>query len=259
LKAEKTMRISLLGPLELHGDGGTFALRGPKVQQILALLVLRANKIVQMDTLVDELWSQDPPRTAVSSVRTHVYHLRCTLRAKCGEPLISTRPSGYTLTADPARIDVEVFSGLVKQAKSLLHDDRLEHASRCLSRALGIWKGQPMANVETGPVLTGYAVQLREQRLNALQLRIEAELALGRHRDMVGELKALVSADPFNEWFYARLIDALNQSGRRREALDTFHALRTHLNDELGVEPSGEVQREHQAVLCESPRGTTAS
>jgi DNA-binding SARP family transcriptional activator len=116
-----------------------------------------------------------------------------------------------------------------------------------------MWKGQPMANVETGPVLTGYAVQLREQRLNALQLRIEAEMALGRHREMIGELKALVTADPFNEWFHARLIDALNQSGRRREALDAFHALRTYLNDELGVEPSGEVQREHQAVLCVAP------
>jgi DNA-binding SARP family transcriptional activator len=251
------MRISLLGPLELHIDGDAFALRGPKLQQILALLVLRANKIVHIDTLIDELWSEAPPRTAVSSVRTHVYHLRGTLRARCGpsapEPLITTQPSGYTLHAGPERIDVEVFSGLVKQAKSLLHDGQVEHASQYLSRALGMWKGQPMANVDTGPVLTGYAVQLREQRLNALQLRIEAEMTLGRHREMIGELKALVAADPYNEWFHARLIDALKQSGRRREALDTFHALRSQLNDELGVEPSGEVQREHQAVLSVPP------
>lgn len=248
------MRFCVLGPLELRLDGRAVAPRGPKLQQLLALLVVRVNKIVPVDTLVDELWSETPPRTALSSVRTHVYHLRSSVTA-FGEParceeLISTEPSGYTLKADPALVDSEVFTALVNSAKSHLRGDRVEDASRCLARALDIWRGDPLANVDVGPVLTRHAVQLREQQLNALQLRIEADMMLGRHRELIGELKERITVDPYNEWFHARLIQALNQSGRRREALGVFHRLRSQLQDELGVEPSGEVQREHQAVLC---------
>jgi DNA-binding SARP family transcriptional activator len=246
------IRFCVLGPLEVHADDVMFTMRGPKLQQLLALLVVRANRIVQVDTLVDELWSEAPPRTAVSSVRTHVYHLRTSVR-DVGDGAISdrlvTEPSGYMLKVDPERIDSEVFTRKVRQAKSLLVGDRLEDASRMLRGALAMWRGQPMANVDTGPVLTRHAVQLHEERLNALQLRIEADMRLGRHRELIGELKDLVAADPYNEWFHARLIDALNQSGRRREALGVFHTLRNQLNDELGVEPSGEVQRVHQEVL----------
>jgi DNA-binding SARP family transcriptional activator len=224
-----------------------FTMRGPKVQQLLALLVVRANRIVPVDTLVDELWSEAPPRTAVSSVRTHVYHLRTSVRG-IGESLV-TEPSGYMLKVEPDRIDSEVFARRVRHAKELLAGDRLEEASRTLHGALALWRGQPMANVEVGPVLTRHAVQLREARLNALQLRIEADMLLDRHRELIGELKDMVAADPYNEWFHARLIDALNRSGRRREALGVFHTLRTKLSDELGVEPSCEVQRMHQEVL----------
>jgi DNA-binding SARP family transcriptional activator len=228
------------------------SLRGPKIQQLLALLVMRANKIVHVDTLVDELWDEDPPRTAVSSVRTHIYHLRGIVR-RLGYPAISeqltTELSGYTLKIDPESIDSEVFSRLVVEGKAMLHSERFEEASYLLGRALDLWRGQPMANVDTGPVLTRHAVQLREERLSTLQLRIEADMRLGRHRELIGELKGLVAADPYNEWFHARLIDALNQTGRRREALGIFHSLRHQLNHELGVEPSGEVQREHMAVL----------
>jgi DNA-binding SARP family transcriptional activator len=228
------------------------SLRGPKIQQLLALLVMRANKIVHVDTLVDELWSEDPPRTAVSSVRTHIYHLRGIVR-ELGYPAISdrltTEPSGYTLKIAPESIDSEVFIRVVAEGKAMLHGGRFEEASYLLGRALDLWRGQPMANVDTGPVLTRHAVQLQEEQLNTLQLRIEADMRLGRHRELIGELKDLVATDPYNEWFHARLIDALNQVGRRREALGIFHALRTQLNHELGVEPSGEVQREHMAVL----------
>lgn len=222
------------------------SLRGPKLQQLLALLVMRANKIVQVDTLVDELWSETPPRTALSSVRTHIYNLRGSAAIS---DLLVTETSGYTLKVDPERIDSKVFAKLVAQGKDMMRGERFEEASRCLGKALGMWRGRPMANVDTGPVLTRHAVQLQEQRLNALQLRIEADMRLGRHRELIGELKDLVAADPYNEWFHARLIDALNQTGRRREALGIFHSLRTQLNTELGVEPSGEVQREHLAVL----------
>jgi DNA-binding SARP family transcriptional activator len=224
-----------------------FTMRGPKVQQLLALLVVRANRIVPVDTLIDELWSEAPPRTAVASVRTHVYHLRTSVPDI--SELLVTEPSGYMLKADPDRIDSEVFTRRVQHAKELLAGDRLEEASRTLRGALALWRGQPLANVEVGPVLTRHAVQLREARLNALQLRIEADMLLDRHRELIGELKDMVAADPYNEWFHARLIDALNRSGRRREALGVFHTLRTKLSDELGVEPSCEVQRVHQEVL----------
>jgi SARP family transcriptional regulator, regulator of embCAB operon len=224
-----------------------FTMRGPKLQQLLALLVVRANRIVPVDTLVDELWSETPPRTAVSSVRTHVYHLRTSVR-DIGERLV-TEPSGYVLKIDPGRIDSEVFARRVRHAKELLAGERLEEASRTLRAALALWRGQPLASVDTGPVLARHAVQLREARLNALQLRIEADMSLDRHRELIGELKDMVAADPYNEWFHARLIDALNRSGRRREALGVFHTLRTKLSDELGVEPSCEVQRVHQAAL----------
>ncbi|HZB31880.1 MAG TPA: AfsR/SARP family transcriptional regulator [Streptosporangiaceae bacterium] len=224
-----------------------FTMRGPKLQRLLALLVVRANRIVPVETLVDELWSETPPRTAVPSVRTHVYHLRTSVRA-IGELLV-TEPSGYMLKADPDSIDSEVFTRRVKHAKELLAGERVEEASRTLRGALAMWRGQPMANVDAGPVLTRHAVQLREARLIALQLRIEADMLLDRHRELIGELKEMVATDPYNEWFHARLIDALNRSGRRREALGVFQSLRSKLSDELGVEPSEEVQRVHQEVL----------
>src|ERR687895_294365 len=161
------------------------------------------------ERLVDTLWDEDPPRTAVSSVRTHIYHLRGIVR-RLGYPAISeqltTELSGYTLKIDPESIDSEVFSRLVVEGKAMLHSERFEEASYLLGRALDLWRGQPMAKVDTRPGLTPHAVQLREERLSTLQLRIEADMRLGRHRELIGELKGLVAADPYNEGFHPRLI-----------------------------------------------------
>jgi DNA-binding SARP family transcriptional activator len=248
------MRFGVLGALELRSDNKVVAPRGPKVQQVLALLVLQANKLVHIDTLVDELWNERPPRAAVNSLRTHVYHLRGTVRTLCGntvdpERLISTQPGGYQLEVDPEHIDSQVFGNLVGTAKQHLRDGRFEEGSHQLATALGMWRGQPVANVSTGPILTRHAARLREQRINALQLRIDADLRLGRHHELLGELRDIIGADPYDEWFHARLIDALRRSGRRSEALHVFRALQVQLRDELGVEPSHDAQRAYQAVL----------
>lgn len=248
------MRFGVLGALELSSGNQVVAPRGPKVQQVLALLVLQANKLVHIDTLVDELWDERPPRAALNSLRTHIYHLRGTVRPLCGDTvdpdrLISTQPNGYQLDVEPELIDSHVFHRHVRTAKELLHDGRFEEGSQQLATALGIWRGQPVANVPAGPILTRHATRLREQRINALQLRIDADLRLGRHHELVGELRDIIGGDPYDEWFHARLIDALRRSGRRNEATHVFRDLQVQLRDELGVEPSHDAQRAYQAVL----------
>lgn len=245
------MNFAVLGPLEVRSRDGVCTPRGPMVRKVLALLVLQAGQVVDVDSLVEELWADEPPATAIGAVRTHLYHLRRILDAESpAADLLVTRPSGYLLRVPEDRVDLQLFRRSAERGRALFRSGRLEDAADSLDHALGLWRGRCLADVAHGPLLAAHVRRLTELRSSVLELRIEADLQLGRHRELIPELRDLAAGDPLNEWFHARLMTALARSGRRSEALRVFQNLRRTLNAELGVEPSGEVQRRLAEILA---------
>ncbi|TMR02601.1 AfsR/SARP family transcriptional regulator [Actinomadura soli] len=247
------VRFAILGSFEIFNESGVCELTAPKLRQVLALLLVRRNQLVTLETVVEELWGADPPKSAQTTAQTYIYQLRKTIESEGLAPdsreLLVTRPSGYMLRVEPTELDLFVFDEEVKSGRRLLEVGRLQEAARQLRDALALWTGPPLAGVNRGPLLEAYAAHLQEQRLYTLELRIKADMLLGRDRELIGELRSLVAAHPFNEWFHGQLIMALSRAGRRNEALDVFHSLRHVLDNELGLLPSPEIQEIHQNVL----------
>ncbi|WP_405981897.1 BTAD domain-containing putative transcriptional regulator [Streptomyces sp. NBC_00158] len=233
--------FSVLGALGVSAGTTPHTLRGPMVNKVMALLLLRAGRVVETDTFVDELWEERPPRWALSTLRTHVYHLRRQLDEVLGAPsqrLLRTGRSGYLLDIDPEQLDATRFTRLLREGERLLAADRVDEAVAACGAGLALWRGRALATVRPGRVLAGHAQYLEELRVRAHQVRVEAEMRRGRHTHLVPELRDLVAAHPFNEWFHHSLIESLRESGRRGEALSAFEELRTMLRDELGLEPA---------------------
>ncbi len=249
------VRFKTLGTFEVLKGDKVCTPTAPKVRQVLALLLMHANFVVPTETIIQELWGDRPPSSAVTTAQTYIYQLRKIIEnqnlARPGEELLVTKAPGYVLRIEPGQLDAEEFSKLVNESRGLLDRGAVGQAAGRLRDALNLWTGQALSNVPLGSRLEAYAVQLEEQRLRALELRIEAELQLGHHRELIGELQSLVKAHPFNEWFHARLMWTLSKSGRRNEALEVYRNLRDVLARELGLEPSQELQRLHHEVLSE--------
>jgi DNA-binding SARP family transcriptional activator len=251
------MRFKLLGPLEIvMDDESTVILSASKLGQVLGLLLIRSNEIVSVDSLLQELWGDEPPRSALTTLQTYVYHAR-RMFAREGfaatRTLLVTRPRGYLIEVEPDEVDAKVFERLVKQGRALLDESRTEEASDRLRTALDMWRGPALASISVGEVLQAHVAHLGELRIRAVELRIQAEKQLGRHRELIPELRSLVVAYPLNEWFHGQLINALYRSGRRAEALQAYQNLRRILKEELGVEPTAEIQRLQQEVLNPGP------
>jgi DNA-binding SARP family transcriptional activator len=246
--------INILGPLELRDGTRAWVPRGPKVRKLLATLALAPGEVIDIPTLAEELWEDSPPATMTATIRSHVYHLRLMLARESGLPqaadLMSTEPTGYRLRASADQVDALRFERLAGQGRMLLDRGKPAEASVALREALGLWRGSALVDVACGRVLGGHVTRLAEARLRATELRLEADLRLGRHRDLVAELRGLVAAHPLNEWLHAQLIECLRRSGRRAEALTAFADLRRTLASELGVEPSPELRRLYQALLA---------
>ncbi|RCV48318.1 transcriptional regulator [Marinitenerispora sediminis] len=225
------------------------------MSRVLALLLFRRDQLVEVEALVDELWGDRPPRRAVSTVRTHIYHLRRFLEGAAGRAageLLTTRPQGYLLRLGPDRVDAEVFTRLVESGRDLLAEGRYAEASRDSRTALEMWRGRPLENTAAGALLHGHVRRLEELRIQALEQRVEADMRLGRHRELVPELRDLVAAHPLNEWFHARLIEALRRSGRRADALRAFEELSAVLAAELGLRPTGELLDLHRRIRADA-------
>jgi DNA-binding SARP family transcriptional activator len=251
------MRFKLLGPLEIAmDDESTVILSASKLGQVLGLLLIRSNEIVSVDSLLQELWGDEPPRSALTTLQTYVYHAR-RMFAREGfaatRTLLVTRPRGYLIEVEPDEVDAKVFERLIKQGRALLDESRTEEASDRLRTALDMWRGPALASISVGEVLQAHVAHLGELRIRAVELRIQAEKQLGRHRELIPELRSLVVAYPLNEWFHGQLINALYRAGRRAEALQAYQSLRRILKEELGVEPTAEIQRLQQEVLNPGP------
>lgn len=251
--ARHEVSFSLLGPLEVRKDGQDYAPTAPKVLQLLAMLLLQAGKAVHIDAIIKELWSGDPPRSVRTTMQTYIYQLRKCIEqnqlAPDPETLLVTKPPGYVFRVKPEQVDVFVFQQLCQQGRDALRGRNYVEAARTFRSALALWSGNPLANVQCGPVLSAYAIDLQEQQRAALHLRLQAELASGMHRDVIGELRHLVTDNPFDEGLHGLLMQALSASGRRSDALATYRRLRAVLNEELGVEPCAELQQMHTDLL----------
>jgi DNA-binding SARP family transcriptional activator len=245
--------FKVLGALELLNGERICTPTAPKLRRVLALLLLCANQVVHIDYLIEELWGEDPPKSAVTQAQTYIYQLRKVITKEKldapGRELLLTKPPGYVLRVEPEQVDAFVFQRLVWQGRKSLENGDIETAAETLRHALDMWTGPALADVTPGRVLAAHVVPLEEQRLRALELRIQADLRLGLHRELIGELRSLVATHPLNEWFHGQLITVLSQAGRRSEALQTYQDLRTTLNGELGLEPSPELQRLQHEVL----------
>ncbi|MEV6647272.1 AfsR/SARP family transcriptional regulator [Amycolatopsis sp. NPDC051371] len=227
----------------------------PKLLQLLALLVMRPAKLVQVDSITHELWPSEPPRTVKTTLHTYVYHLRRCFEQNSltdgDDSLLITKAPGYILRIEPSQVDVHRFHRLQQEAHDLLRQDQHEAAAARLRAALNLWSGSPLANVHCGPILAAYAMELQEQRRNALHMLMEAEITSGNHRELIGELRSLTTDNPLDETLHGQLMRALGRSGRRSDAMAVYRNLRRRLSNELGVEPCDELQLLHHDLISE--------
>src|SRR5262245_837572 len=244
------MEVRLLGPLEVVGDDGTpVSVGGPRPRALLALLALRPGEVVSTDRLIDGIWGETPPASATGALQVHVHALRKAL----GHDRVVTREPGYALRLEPGELDRERFESLVREADTELAGGRAARAAALLRQALGLWRGEALADLAFVSFASVEAERLEETRLAAVERRIDADLALGRHGELVGELETLVARHPLRERFRAQLMLALYRSGRQAEALGAYQDARRTLVEELGIDPTAELRELEQAILRQDP------
>ncbi len=235
------MEFRILGPIEVEEDGRQVPLGGEKQRALLALLLLSRGRPVSTDRLIDDVWSGEPPATAVKSVQVYVTRLRRAL----GDGRIITRGRGYELALAPGEIDVDRFDALVRAASGA----PAKEAAARLREALALFRGRPLADLSLEPWAQVEIARLEERQLAALEARIDADLELGRHRELIAELEALVAEHPFREHLLEQLVVALYRSGRQADALDAYRRGAGRLRSELGLEPGRSLQELEARIL----------
>jgi DNA-binding SARP family transcriptional activator len=240
------VEFRILGPLEVVEGDRQVALKGSRLRALLVLLLTSANEVVSSDRLIDELWGEEPPRAAANALQYHVSQLR---KALAEEDRIVTRGPGYLIRVDQNELDLLRFEQLGADAR----DAEPEDAARLLREALALWRGAPLADLANESAARAEIGRLEELRVAALERRIDADLALGRRAELVGELEALAREHPYRETLRAQLMLALYGSGRQADALEVYRETRRLLRDELGLEPGHAIQRLEQAILRQDP------
>lgn len=249
--------FQLLGPLSAHLNHQSVVPSAPKQRQILVLLALNAGRVVTTQTLVEELWGDQPPRSFAPTLQTYIFQLRAKLATAArsrewARRLLETRHAGYQLDGQLCETDVAEFDNLARAGRRAVDAGDPKASSELLGCALALWRGPAFVDVPAGRILRAEVRSLEENRLGVLERWIEADIALGRHADLLGELTMLVAKHPMHENFYALLMTAYYRSGRAGNALEAFRQIRTMLRSELGVEPGPRLQRLHRAILAGS-------
>jgi DNA-binding SARP family transcriptional activator/DNA-binding XRE family transcriptional regulator len=246
------MEFGLLGPLMVRRGGTVVRLPAGGQRVVLAALLLRAGQLVAVDELAEALWGTAPPRRVRVSVQNHVMRLRQSLGDE-GRDRICTRDGGYVLRARTGELDVTQFGERLAAALAAARVGAWDVAARQARAALSLWRGEPLADVRSD-LLAGRAVPpLAELRLQALELRIDADLHLGRHAEVITEAQALAAGHPLRERLHALLMLALYRDGRQAEALAAYRAARTVLIGELGIEPGPGLAELHRQILNADP------
>jgi DNA-binding SARP family transcriptional activator/class 3 adenylate cyclase len=251
------VRIGVLGPVEVYGaDGRAVPLARTKARGLLAALVIHLNHQVSRDALVEALWGDTPPAGADTTLQSYVSQLRKALGddRDGAAPRLHSRAGGYVLEADGDLVDAGRFERLAAEGAAARRAGDPATADRLLGDALSLWRGRAYTEFADQPFARAGAERLEEARLAALQDRFDAVLELGRHREVVPELEALVAAHPLRERLTAQLMLALYRSGRQADALAAYRQLRLRLADELGIDPSAELRELERSILQQRPQ-----
>jgi YVTN family beta-propeller protein len=251
------MEFRILGPLEVCLEGRELSFGGAKQRAVLAVLLLHRNEVVSTDRLIDEVWGDHPPATAAKVVQVYVSQLRKALRGRRGQDeadnILVTRAPGYVLRVEPGELDADRFEQFVDEGRRALVAGRPRLAAHTLLEGLALWRGPAFTDFALESFAQNEIARLEEARVSALEERIEADLALGRHAELIGELESLVAAYPLRERLRGQLMLALYRSGRQAEALGAYRDARRLLVEELGLEPSQELQGLEKAILVQDP------
>ena len=246
------IEFCLLGPLLVRCGGVTVRLPPGKQRTVLAALLLGAGRALSLDELAEALWGTAAPPSARASVRNYVKRVRKGLGSPAGSRII-TQSRGYLIQADPGEVDVSRFEAHLRAAKAAARDGAWDAAAAEAGAGLDLWRGEPLADVGSEPLMAREGPRLAELRLQALETRIDADLQLGRHADAVAELKRLACAHPLREHLHVSLMLALYRDGRQSEALSVYRDARNLLAEELGVEPGPALRDLHQRILIADP------
>jgi DNA-binding SARP family transcriptional activator len=254
------MEIKLLGQLTARLNHRSIVPSAAKPRQVLSLLALNAGRVVTVTTLLEELWGDHPPRSAQTTLQTYVLQLRRLIAKALGDSsgraakdVLTTRHGGYSLVVPPEAVDVHAFRALARSGRTAQELGNDREAASLLGDALDLWLGAALLDVPHGRVLDLEISSLEQARMTALEQRIEADLRLGRHGELLSELFTLVARHPMHENLYGLLMVALYRAGHTARALEAFQQLRGVLIADLGLEPSPRVQRIHRAILSRDP------
>lgn len=254
------MEIGILGPLEVTEAGHAVAVSGAKRRALLTLLTINVKNVVTSDALVDEVWGDDPPREVANALQTQISQLRKLLPAGA----LVARAPGYVLDVDPDVVDAVRFERRVLAGRKALADGDMVTAAELLQDALSMWRGPALVDCLDVPAARAEATRLEELRQAAFEARVEADLALGRHADVLADLQAMVDEHPFHEALRGQLMIALYRSGRQAEALSVYQDGRRRFADEFGLDPGPELQQLEAAILrqdesLDAPRSTASA
>jgi DNA-binding SARP family transcriptional activator len=253
------MQFRMLGPLEVQVDGSWSGINAAKWRTVLAVLLLQPGQVVSTDRLITEVWPDETPARATNLISVYVHRLRRLIGDPEGK-VLTTRAPGYQLLVDPEDIDAGRFAQLTAEGRRVLSMGDFEQASAMLGEALGLWQGsRALADVPPSALVSAEASRLEESRVEAFQLRIQADLGCGRHAQVVGQLHRLLADYPLREELWALLMRALYTSGRQAEALEAYAQAREVIADELGVDPSAELQQLYERILRAEPPGPSPS
>jgi DNA-binding SARP family transcriptional activator len=250
------IKYEMLGDVRVVTDLGATAVTAQKIELLLAVLLVRAGQPLTTDQLVEEIWPQQPPARSAATVHVYVSQLRKFLAQCTGVPSPSrgagpllTRASGYTLRVEPGQLDMYEFQEKVATGRVHARAGRHEQATACFGSALALWRGRALGGLRGRPIINEFVTWADEAHLDCVELLMEEELALGRHRELIARLRVLAAEHPLRENFTRQLMLALYRSQRRGEALQVYHQTRQVLVRELGLEPGRALQELHHSVL----------
>jgi DNA-binding SARP family transcriptional activator/streptogramin lyase len=252
-KSQVALDFRVLGPLEVCSNGSALPLGGPKQRALLALFLLHANEVVSRDRLIDGVWGERPPDTIAAVLNVYLSKLRKLLASAGAGAALVTRPDGYMLEVEPAQLDLHRFERLVREGKEAFAAGNVDQAAAKLAQAEALWRGPPLADLTHLHFASSQIGRLAELRLSAVEERVDADLARGRHVDLVPELMALVVEHPLRERLRAQLMLALYRAGRQSEALQAYREARHLLAEQLGIDPGPELQSLERAILVQDP------
>ena len=245
------MEFRILGSVEAESGGLTVDLGGLRERTLLARLLLAAGQVVSADRLADDLWAGEPPPHSMATLRVYISRLRRALGPAA--TALVTQPPGYRLRLEAGQLDASRFEQLASAARRDLDDGEAEAAAAGLRTALALWRGPALCDVADFAFAQADVARLEEARLAAIEDRVEADLACGRHASLTSELDGLAAAYPLRERLCGQLMLTCYRCGRQADALRAYRELRTRLADELGIDPNPRLHRLHEAILRQLP------